>query len=186
MNVARERQEPLGGLSGHVIICGSEDAFVNFAEQVRSRTVGSLVQCRLTGSAHACLCGPAAAQVRLRPPDAHRGAARAAAGRCGVERAAGAGAHAVLQGGALRRRQSGCGAGGVRARARVLGAPAAAHEGAPRRPPQAPACRRHWPPVTRAAAARRRLARLPWSTPALRPGWLCWRTRRCAIACLLA
>ena len=29
------RQGPLGKLTDHVIICGSEDAFVNFAEQVR-------------------------------------------------------------------------------------------------------------------------------------------------------
>lgn len=30
-------QGPLDELSDHVIICGSEDAFVNFAEQVRVR-----------------------------------------------------------------------------------------------------------------------------------------------------
>ena len=35
-------QGPLGKLADHVIICGSEDAFVNFAEQVRSLAAHAL------------------------------------------------------------------------------------------------------------------------------------------------
>ncbi len=43
---------PLGDLSGHFIICGAEDSFVNFVEQlVRSRTTHGHVDMSLDGHA---------------------------------------------------------------------------------------------------------------------------------------